>query len=298
MDCGAELMRPTFDQIQHAAYDRWQRRGYSHGRDRDDWQAAEQELTFLLNYRTIAEYHTDSEDPRALGKTSPRRCRFCERAFDQAEVGPPRPILPSVLGTRSQLSAEVCDDCQADWLDPLETECRAFWESLKADGAGLHLHDEARTRPIFSVAVFKSLIAGALLILPEAELPSVLDTIEWVSNPDHDSDDQLFAGALCQVYSAPFLHDRSWISLAKRIDDEAPLPSLLFFLAHGGFIIQVPVPLCMHDEDLDGQSVYQPERALNGGFGPDFQESRLTLLPLILSRRRPRTERRYPLIAS
>ncbi|MGP0070192.1 MAG: DUF2934 domain-containing protein [Isosphaeraceae bacterium] len=291
-------MRPTSEQIQYAAYDRWQRRGYTHGRDGDDWHAAEKELTFLLNYRTIAEYPLDSQDRIVLGSASPRRCRFCERASNQAAFGAPLPVLPGLVGNPSLFTAEICDDCREDWHAPLEAEFRTFRESLGACGAGLDVDGGPQSRPSFSVPAFKSLIAGALIILPESELPSVLDTIEWVSNPDHDSDDQLFAGALCQVYSVPFLGDRSWVSLARRIDDEAPLPNLLYFLAHDGIIVQVPVPLCLHDEDLDGRAVYQPERALNGGFGPDFQESRVSVLPLILSRRRPRPERRYPLIAS
>jgi hypothetical protein len=291
-------MRPTSDQIRHAAYERWQRRGYTHGRDREDWQAAEKELTFLLNYRTITEYRLDSGARLVLGDTSPRRCRFCERASDQVGFGPPRPVLPAVIGNRSLLTAEVCDDCQRDWRDPLDAEFRAFWESLGADGLGRDPHGEPQGRPAFSVAVFKSLIAGAILILPEAELPSVLDAVEWVSNPDHESDDRLFAGACCQVYSARFLKNRSWISLARRVDADAPLPSLLYFLGHGGVMIQVPVPLCLRDEDLDGRAVHQPERALSGGDGHDFQETRVTLLPLVLSRRRPSRERRHPSIAS
>ncbi len=193
---------------------------------------------------------------------------------------------------------EVCDDCQEDWRDPLDTEFRAFWESLANNGLGLDSHGESHDRPVFSVAVFKSLIAGALLILPEAEIPSVLDTIEWVSNPDHDSDDQLFAGAICQVYAAPFLKDRSWVSLARRVNPDAPLPDLIYFLARSGIIIQVPVPLCLRDQDLDGRAVHLPERSLTGGDGPDFQESRSSVLPLVLSRRRPRLERRHSSIAS
>ncbi len=81
-------MRPTSEQIQHAAYERWLRRGYSHGRDRDDWLAAEKELTFLLNYRTIAEYSLDSGDRSVVGKASSPRCRFCERASGQFKSGP------------------------------------------------------------------------------------------------------------------------------------------------------------------------------------------------------------------
>jgi hypothetical protein len=48
-------MRPTWDQIQREAYARWERRGYGHGGDRDDWLAAEIDLTFDLNFETVAE---------------------------------------------------------------------------------------------------------------------------------------------------------------------------------------------------------------------------------------------------
>ena len=61
----------------------------------------------------------------------------------------------------------------------------------------------------------------AILILPETELPAVVDTMEWVSNPDHDCDDYLFAGSCCQVYSAPFLGDLFGVSLC---DASRPRP--------------------------------------------------------------------------
>lgn len=298
MDCGAEFMRPTSEQIQHAAYERWLCRGYAHGRDRDDWLAAEKELTFLLNYRTIAEYSLGSGDRSVLGKTSSPRCRFCERTSARFKSDERPSVVPGGIGDAPPFTTEICEDCQGDWREPLDTEFRAFRDLLSSPDSRFDAQGDPRSRPIFSVAVFKSLIAGAILILPEAELPSVVDAIEWVSNPDHDSDDQLFAGACCQVYSAPFLTDRSWVSLARRSGDDAPLPYLLYFLGHGGIVIQVPVPLCLHDQDLDGRDVYQPERALSGGYGPDFQETQTTILPLVLSRRRPRQKHRHPSIVS
>ena len=291
-------MRPTPDQIQYAAYDRWQRRGCTHGRDREDWQAAEKELLFLLNYQIIAEYPLKSSSPLVLGKADPRRCRFCERSIEQVAFGPPRAVWAGISGTLTLLSAEICDNCQEEWKIPLDNELRSFWESLYAKCDGTNSHVPSGARPIFTVPVFKALIASALLLLPEAELTSVVDAIEWVSNPDHDSDDRLFAEAICQVYSAPFLSNGSWTSLAQRTDDDAPLPNLVLFLAHDGIIIQVPVPLCLQDQDLDGRAVYQPERALNGGFGPDFQESRVTVMPLVLSSRYPRPKQRHPSIAT
>ncbi len=62
-----------------------------------------------------------------------------------------------------------------------------------------------RGRPHFTAGAFKSLVAGALLILPARELPFFVDTLEWVSNPDHDADDRLLDAAGCLVYRAPFL---------------------------------------------------------------------------------------------
>ncbi len=291
-------MRPTFDQIQHAAYDRWLRRGWTHGHDRPDWYAAEKELTFFLNYQTIAEHPLASGAARVLGDALIQQCRFCERTSDQVAFSRARPVVPEAVGPTSLFTAEICDDCQADWRDRLDVEFGGFWEALRADGGGFDIPAERPAQPVFSVAVFKSLIASAILILPEEELPSVIDAIEWVSNPDHDCDDRLFGGTCCQVYSAPFLENLSGISLARRVEADAPLPALLYFLAHGGIVVQVPVPLCLHDQDLDGRAVDWPERVLAGGTGSDFQEARGRVLPLALSRMRPRRERRHPSIAS
>jgi hypothetical protein len=291
-------MGPTSDQIQHAAYDRWLRRGRIHGHHDADWYGAEKELAFLLNYRTIAEYPLASEGRQVLGDPSIRRCRFCERTASPAAFGPARAVVPGLSGNPSLFTVEVCDDCQADWRDPLDDALREFWEALRADRVGLDADDRSHARPSFSIGVFKALIAGAILILPETELPAVVDTMEWVSNPDPDCDDHLFAGSCCQVYAAPFLQARSGISVSRRVEAEAPLPDLLVFLGHGGIVVQVPVPLCLRDQDLDGRAVHQPQRSLTGGTGPDFQEARAVVLPLALSPRRPREERRRPLMAS
>ena len=133
------------------------------------------------------------------------------------------------------------------------------------------------------------MVASALLLMPESELRYFPDTLEWVSNPDHDTDIRLFGGSSCRVYCAPFLHGRSWTSLARRVDDETALPYMLYFLGCDGIIIQVDVPLCLRDEDGDGRHLSVPERVLTAGEGPDFRESRSTVLPLALARRRAAT---------
>jgi hypothetical protein len=135
-------------------------------------------------------------------------------------------------------------------------------------------------RPLDSIAIFKSLVMSALLIMPESELAYFGDTLEWVNNPDHGYDGGLFSGTCCQVYEASFLHDRSWTSLSRRIDDEAPFPYMLYFVACDGIILQVPVPLCIRDQDLDGKVVRIPERSLAAGRAPQFHETRSMILRL------------------
>lgn len=271
-------MRPTFDEIRRAAYDRWERRGWSHGGDRDDWHVAEKNLSFHAQYRTILSHELDAPEPRILGDGTRRRCRFCERSANGDGPWPPRPVIAD---RRSLLTAEVCEDCQADWRAGLEEELRAFWMRLRREPLSI-----PGITPIFSVAAFKAMTVGALLLLPTSELRYFGDAMEWVSNPDHDADDRLLDLAECRVYRASFLGGppRAW--LARREDDDDPVPYMLFFLEHDGIMVQIPLPMCLRDEDLDGRAVGRPEVIPMWGRGHDFREAHGVLLPLSVSGRR------------
>src|SRR5262249_49473605 len=141
-------------------------------------------------------------------------------------------------------------------------------------------------RPHLSIAAFKSLVACALAIMPGPELPFFVDTLEWVSNPDHDNDDRLLDRAECLIYCVPFLDAGARASLARRVDDEAPVPYMLYFLEADGIMVQVPLPMCLCDEDLDGREIEHPERVLAAGYGPEFREAWGVPLPLSLAGRR------------
>jgi hypothetical protein len=278
-------MIPTCDQIRCAAYGRWLRRGRIHGHDRDDWYAAEKELAYSLNYRTIAEYLLDGPDCVIQGKSPLRRCRFCERTSDQTSFTFLPPAVPGSIGGGSLRSAGICDDCRTDFRDPLDLEFRRFWSALQSwvNGSGGSLEWAGAHR--LPVGAFKSLITGALLIMPESELGYFPDTIEWVSNPDHGADIALFAGSFCRVYSAPKLAAQRRTSLAKRIDDEVSSPYLLYYLGCDGLIIQVPVPLCLRDLDLDGRAVAVPELLIAPVGGSDPVDAPSVALSLAVARR-------------
>jgi len=275
-------MLPTDDQIRHAAYDLWQRRGRVHGCDRLDWDAAERELTFSMNYRTIVEYSLQLPGMLLLGERPTRCCRFCERTSVQVAFSAPRPVVLGV-GHTSLYSEAVCDVCQASCRDPLVPEFERFWNALPADRAGASAGLELPARELYTLAVLKSLIASALLVMPESELPYFVDTLEWVNNPDHNDDGRLFGETVCHVFTAPFLRGRSWSSLARRIHADLPMPYMIYFLSRGGFVVQVHVPLCLRDQDLDGRNVRMPERSLTQGEGPQLQEIRSTVLRLVTS---------------
>jgi hypothetical protein len=268
------LMVPTIDQIQQLAFGLWLRRGRRDGSDREDWFAAERELTYSLNYRTIAEYPLDGPGKLILGDRRARYCRFCERAAAQVAFGPPRPLL---AGGRSPslYTAAVCNECQAAFRDAQAAGLERFRQSL-VERAALCTGREGPSEPHhYSLTVFKALIGCALLVMPESELGYFMDALEWVSNPDADSDGALFeADATCVVYLTPFLGEGSWTSIVRRMDPGAALPYMIYYLAVSGVLLQVQLPLCIRDQDLDGRPVPVPRRSFVAGEGGSFELAR------------------------
>ena len=59
--------------------------------------------------------------------------------------------------------------------------------------------------------------------------------------------------ATCVVYLAPFLGESDRGRRLRRIDSDAPLPYMIFFLAVSGVLLQIQLPLCIRDQDLDGR---------------------------------------------
>jgi hypothetical protein len=278
-------MIPTRDQIERAAYDRWIRRHRAHGHDRDDWIGSENDLTYLINYQTVVEFSLEGSSPLIINAGSARACRFCERGARHTAFSASRPVVQGVF--RALLySDQVCDECQADCRDPLDVHCENFWRALHA---ARDAHQVVLRRDIDSLAVFKSLVTSALLIMPETELAYFTDTLDWVNNPDHEYDGGLFAGTYCHVYHDPSPSDRSWISLARRTDDDAPFPYMVLFIAWDGLVLQISVPMSVRDEDLDGRGARLLERSLFGGEGSHCRVSSPTVLRLVDSAKRPRS---------
>lgn len=268
-------MLPTDEQIQVAAYHLWEERGRIHGRDSEDWHAARKELTYSLNYEPVAEYDLSEPATRVLGQQPIRTCRFCERDSKQVPFGPPTAVFP-IVSNSSLLTAAICQECQTECRDPLEDDLSRFWESIRSTPSVVENQSDRCGRNEFTLGAYKSLVASALLLLPEREVPFFLDALEWVSNPDPDADESLFAGICGRAQLVPTDHAAPRASLARRTDDDAPLPYMMACVSYLGATVQIHLPLCSRDEDLAAGSVPLLERPFRHRF------ARSLLLPLVL----------------
>jgi Protein of unknown function (DUF2934) len=270
-----KLMVPTTEQVRVAAYERWLRRGRPHGDDRGDWFAAEDELIFTLNYQTIAEYPLDGPGALILNDRRGRYCRFCERTAVQVAFGAPMALLAGGCSP-SLSSSSVCNECRAGFRDAQAGRLERFLAKLTEEASRTAGGAAAGVSAIYSMEVFKALCGCALMIMPESDLGYFVDTLEWVSNPDERGDGRLLAAdAACVVYQVPFWAERSWMSLERRIEKDVPLPYMVYFLAAGGVLMQISLPLCIRDQDLDGRVVYFPRRSYAVGEGESFEPARM-----------------------
>jgi hypothetical protein len=276
-------MRPTRHEIEEAAYYRWRRRGGAHGHDRDDWLAAELDVVFAKNYRYVARYRLSEGEPVWLGKNGAagrRRCRFCERS-EVSGVFSPMLVLPASVGNTTVYSCDVCEDCQAHDESALRAPFEAFARPLlgpvrQPTSAGI------------PAAALKAMVRMALALAPADEMHHFADAVEWVLNPDHDHDATLLSHLGCLVYRAPAPIASPFVSLARRVDDDAPFPYMVFFLGTGRVVFQLPIPLCPRDEDLGDADLRGPQLSMSAGEGSNYRASECVYLPVTSPRRSAR----------
>jgi Protein of unknown function (DUF2934) len=269
-------MFPSWEEIQHAAYERWERRGWTHGFDRDDWAAAEMDLTFQRNYRPAAEYPLAASERVVVGAGLQPRCRFCERSAPRTRFQEPRPIVPNVVGDTSLYSAELCDECHEQFATSIDADFEVFWRTLNPPSG-----DESAIPSTVPIGAYKALARMAILIAPARELGLFTDTLEWIGNPDHDFDSSLFGGTGCLVYRLHVPHAVPWVSLSRRTDSDAPLPYAVFVLVSGRRVVEIALPLCARDQDhdeIDGLKL--PRRSFTTGEGHNMRAADSRLLPL------------------
>ena len=270
----SEGMQPTREQIELAAYQRWQRREWGHGGDQDDWIAAERDLGFALNYRYVARYKLSSATKVLLGKSEAeasnrrRRCRFCEQAEPSAKFRGQHLALPALVGNTSLFAWDECDDCRAHEQAYLAGPFEDFARPLL---------DKSPEFPAQGIPVpaLKALVRMALTALPTAELQHFGDTIEWVANPDHLLDSPLLGDLGCMVYRTPTVVPSASFALAKRVDEGAEVPYLVAFLALGSsrIVLQTHLPFCPRDEDFHDLQARGPRLSMSLGIGEDHRAS-------------------------
>lgn len=295
-------MWPNTDQIQTAAYSRWQQRGGAHGFDREDWLAAEDDLLFSLNYRVVARDRVPEAavvrgTSNANAARNHRRCRYCERTESAVRFGGAMEALEGWGALDALVAAHECDECRLQFRDAIEPDFVRFtrpflgvqgtrgllashyasnvtaptdellldgWRSLRRDdGAGCAVLT-LRSGSYGPIAVLKSLTRLALGLMSESDVSEYEGAIEWVGNPDHDLDRGAFGRWLCRAYLVRAAFPAPWVSLARRSEDDDPLPAMILFLGAGHCALQLAVPLGTRDEDLDGETVRLPRLSMPG----------------------------------
>ena len=82
------------------------------------------------------------------------------------------------ISTTSLLSAEICDESQADCRDPIAGHSQRVWKTIEAGMEDLELVP----RHVDSIAVLKSLVTSRCRSCP-SESAYFADALEWVNNP-------------------------------------------------------------------------------------------------------------------
>ena len=268
-------MKLPLEGIRQAAYDRWEHRGRSHGFDRLDWLAAERQERFDRNYRVVAADRLNQVDPRVVGSTTTRRCRFCGGASPRVEFTETVAIFPANFGPGSPLAIDQCEDCASTFADEIDPALLRFVGPYLRPTEG----DVAPSGSI-SVAAFKGLVKLAISVMPVDQLDDYEETIDWVGNPDHDFDLSVFRDMACVIHpvSSPF--PASWSALAEKTEEGEAWPSMLYFLGLKRVILQITVPLGRRDDELEIPTSSLPDVLPPSPFGLGFDPIARLILPI------------------
>ena len=277
---GTEAMLPSRDQIERAAYLRWERRGRMHGADAEDWVSAEMDQIFDLNYRTAVEYELAEDQQRVLGNPKNARCRFCEQSAPRAAFsvrpcvarGRRRSILAYPRNLR-RVRRPVRQDHRSRLRPVLGIACRPPPRArLLSRAQGPHRHPDRRLQVVDPYG------AGDHARGPAFQLHGH-DRVGLAIPITSSTAACSVARVACFITRhVPF--PTGWTSLCHRLDDDSPFPYMLFFLGLERVVLQVHLPLCSRDDDLDGSELEMPERSFSTGVGSDLRPSTCLVLPL------------------
>ena len=261
-------MQATIEGVRGAAFARWEHRGYVHGFDPADWLAAEKQERFAQNYRVVAADRLDVEAPRAIGSPTRRRCRFCDHGMPRATFARSVPVFPPNLGPGTPAAFDQCEGCVAEFACGIDLALARFVAIGEVDRAGI------------PVDAFKGLTKLALAVMPASDLDDHEETNDWVANPDHGFDLNVFRGLACVLHQSPRDFPASWSALARRQSDDEAWPSMLYFLGLGRFIYEIAIPLGQRDDDLDVPLAARPDVLPPCPFGLGFDPIARRTLPI------------------
>ena len=240
-----------------------------------------------IYYPTESYHINDSSRRRILGK-GVFKCRFCGKSKPEVKFGKAHAI-PHCIGNNVLFTHRECDRCNLKFGQRLENEFANFmnldhtvsgvrgkkgypkfsvesiiettdslveWENvpdenLEYNQATGTLKIKQKMQTFIPLAVFKCLIRIAITIMPEEDIIDFFDTIRWLNNETHQSEDftpkhlWLIHGKSCSINR---FSELSAILLKKNTNSPANMPHMMLRLTYSNFLFQVPIPFCKKDD--------------------------------------------------
>lgn len=235
-------MMPAREEIELAAFRRWEMRGRVHGAHEDDWLASEQALLFHHNYRVIYEYNSaiTADAGWVLGQSDRPVCRFCEQAAPRTQFAGSVLALADCFGIFGLWTNDQCLECRESF-DPIAKGPLSVFVNACRVGAALHS---------IPLAAYRGMVRSCLAILPTELLDLFPDALEWVNHTEVEPDDLSIARMGIVAHFAEGHTQPEWAAVARKHNPHEPMPNLIAFLGTATVTFQVPLPLCLRDDDL------------------------------------------------
>jgi HNH endonuclease len=111
---------------------------------------------------------------------------------------------------------------------------------------------QLKREPYIPVAVFKAFVKMGLSVMPEAEMPHFVQTVDWICTRDHrNATISISTSPLIYTFAPELMpNDKITVSLIRRKDDGIAVPYAYLILAYGNEMFQVRLPALQRDQAL------------------------------------------------
>jgi hypothetical protein len=242
---------------------------------------------FTRDYNIVASFQFDMIQKRTYLGQKLGYCRFCRESYPKVHFNDAH-ALPQFIGNKYLRSHYECEKCNELFSRTIENEMANFMKLLhttygvkgeskiptyKNNGVRYSNSPEIKidnvdntfssgnltgknssltllTDKFVPISVYKCLVKMALSILPEIEIPFLLDTFDWIREESQCSSKfelNSLLGIFSQIKNNHLFPHISAVLFKKKNELSSPSPSFIFRLSYSKFAFQIYLPLCKLD---------------------------------------------------